>query len=198
MRVTGLASIPGRSLSMKYIMVLFLYGSIVNLSMVTSILADTSGSSQPLDTIPVELTTTVGHQQSFIEGEEIQFLLSLGDDAYIYMYHVDAAGKINQILPSAQQSSHFYEKGFFLTIPNYEKVFRFIVSQPYGDETIHVFASNQSMLGIDADANVVSTSISEIREQIFSRSTAAFGEDKFSFTSRPAAAGQPEEEQGIR
>ena len=177
------------SYSMKYIIVLFLYGSIVNLSIVTSILADESSPSQSLETIPVELTTTVGHQQSFIEGEEIQFLLSLGDDAYIYMYHIDAAGKIDQILPSAQQSSHFYKQGFFLTIPNYEKLFRFIVSQPFGDATIHVFASDQSLLDINVDANAESTSISEIREQIISRSS-AFGEDKFSFTSRPGAAGQ--------
>ena len=168
-------------------MVLFLYGSIVNLSIVTTILADGSSPYQSLSTIPVELTTTVGHQQSFVEGEEIQFLLSLGDDAYIYMYHVDAEGKINPILPSVQQRSHFYKKGFFLTIPNYENLFRFIVSKPFGDATIHVFASDQSLL----DINIDSTSISEIREDIISRSTAAFGEDKFSFTSRPATAGQP-------
>jgi hypothetical protein len=174
---------------MNYIMVLFLYGSIVNLSIVTSILADESTPSQSLETIPVELTTTAGHQQSFVEGEEIQFLLSLGDDAYIYMYHIDAAGKIHQILPSAQQSSHFYKQGFFLTIPNYEKLFRFIVSQPYGDATIHVLACDQSVLDIDIE----SASISEIREHIISRST-AFGEDIFSFTSRPEAPAQSKKE----
>ena len=171
----------------RYIMVLFLYGSIVNLSIVPGLLADRSSPSLSLETIPVELTTTAGHQQSFVEGEEIQFLLSLGDDAYIYMYHVDAEGKINRILPGVQQSSHFYKKGFFLTIPNYENLFRFIVSKPFGDATIHIFASDQSLL----DINIDSTSISEIREDIISRSTAAFGEDKFSFTSRPATAGQP-------
>lgn len=175
--------------SMRYIMVLFLYASIVNLSMVTNNLADESAPSQSLETIPVELTTTVGHQQSFVEGEEIQYLLSLGDDAYIYMYHIDAAGKIHQILPSAQQSSNFYKQGFFLTIPNYEKLYRFIVSQPHGDATIQVFASDQSVL----DINIDSTSINEIREHIISRS-AAFGEDKFSFTIQPAAATQQSRE----
>ena len=191
MHVSDSASIAKLSHSMKYIMVLFFYGSIVNLSMVTSLLADTSSPSQSLDTIPVELTTTVGHQKTFVEGEEIQFLLSLGDDAYIDMYHIDATGNIEQILPSTQQSSHFYKKGFFLTIPNYEKVFRFIVSQPYGDETIYVFASDQSLRDINVDTNVESTTISDIRELIVSRSTAAFGEDSFSFTSRSAAAVQP-------
>lgn len=191
MRVSDLTSIPSLSHSMKYIMVLFFSASIVNLSILSSLSADTSGTAQPLDTIPVELTTSVGHQQSFVEGEEIQFLLSLGDDAYVYMYHVDADGKIKQILPSAQQSSHFYKKGFFLTIPNYEKVFRFIVRQPYGDETIHVFASDQSLLDDNDDTSVDSTSIRDIRKQIINRSTAAFGEDKLSFTSRPTTTAQP-------
>ena len=185
--ISALATIPGPGLSIKYIMVLFLYASIVNLTMLPSLLADTSGPSQRLITIPVELTTTGGHQQSFVEGEEIQFLLSLGDDAYIYMYHIDASGNIKQILPSTQQGSHYYKKGFFLTIPNYENLFRFIVSQPYGDESIHVFASDQSL----QDVNIDSTTISDIRKQIINRSSAAFGEDKISFTSRPATAAQP-------
>ena len=176
---------PRYSHSMRYIMVLFLYSSIVSLSLAPGVLAEKSGPSRPLQTIPVGLTTTVGHPPSFIEGEEIQFLLSLGDDAFIYMYHVDAAGYIKQILPSGQQNSHFYREGFFLTIPNYEELFRFIVTQPYGDETIHVFASDQSL----TDINIDSTPISSIREYIISRS-AAFGEDMFSYTTRPASSGQ--------
>jgi len=191
--VSSLLLLPRLKRSMKYIMVFFLYASIANLSIVTSTLADKTGKSQTLQTIPVELTTTVGHQQSFVEGEEIQFLLSLGDDAYVYMYHIDAAGKIYQILPSAQQNSHFYKQGFFLTIPNYEKLFRFIVSQPYGDATIYLFASDQSVL----DINIDSTSISEIREHIISRSV-AFGEDKFSFSSRSGASAQSKKEKGSR
>lgn len=129
-------------------------------------------SSQIIDTIPVELTTTVGHQQEFYEGDEIQFLLSLGDDAYIYMYHVDAKGKIVQILPSSKQSSHFYEKGFFLTVPNYEDLYRFIVSRPYGASSIWVFASNTEVISLSSEID----SISNIREKIKSNSTTAFGE----------------------
>ena len=129
-------------------------------------------SGQEIDTIPVELTTTVGHQQEFYEGDEIQFLLSLGDDAYIYMYQVDAKGKIVQILPSSKQSSHFYEKGFFLTVPNYDDLYRFIVARPYGESTIWIFASNNEVTGLSSQID----SISNIRDKIKGSSTAAFGE----------------------
>ena len=70
--------------------------------------------------IPLELTTHLGDQQQFVEGDEIQFLLSLGQDAYIYMFYLDAKSTITQILPNENQHSHFYSAGYFLTIPEYE------------------------------------------------------------------------------
>ena len=194
MLVSGVLPTSRITRSMKYIMVLFLYASMARLSLATGLSAENSNPSRSLQTIPVELTTSAGPQQAFYEGEEIQFLLSLGDDAYVYMYHVDAAGKIEQILPSTEQASHFYKQGFFLTIPNYENLYRFIVSKPYGVVTIHVFASDQSLLDIKVDASVDSTLIGEIREQIMAGSTSAFGEDKFSFVSRLGTTAQPGKE----
>ena len=190
MLVSGVLPTSHIMRSMKYIMVLFLYASMAKLSLATGLSAENSNPSRSLQTIPVELTTSAGPQQTFYEGEEIQFLLSLGDDAYVYMYHVDAAGKIEQILPSTEQASHFYKQGFFLTIPNYENLHRFIVSKPYGEVTIHVFASDQSL----PDINSNSASISDIREQIITGSTSAFGEDKFSFVCQPGTAAQPGKE----
>ena len=93
--------------------------------------------------IPLELTTHLGDQQRFVGGDEIQFLLSLGQDAYIYMYYIDAENKIMQILPNENQRSNFYTAGYFLTIPEYENLYRFTISEPFGDESIWVFASDQ-------------------------------------------------------
>lgn len=98
-----------------------------------------------LQSIPVELTTHLGDLQQFVEGDEIQFLLSLGSDAFIYMYYIDAANNISQILPSKNQQSNFYAAGYFLTIPEYENLYRFTVSEPFGNGSIWVFASDQSI-----------------------------------------------------
>lgn len=128
-----------------------------------------------LTTIPLELTTHLGDRQEFIEGDEIQFLLSLADEAYIYMYYVDARGNIKQLLPNPSQADNHYRAGYFMTIPEYEDHFRFIVRPPYGDESVYVFASDADidpMRAADGHAN----DIESLRDSIISASGAAFGE----------------------
>ena len=124
-----------------------------------------------LQSIPVELTTHLGDLQQFVEGDEIQFLLSLGSDAFIYMYYIDAANNIKQILPNENQQSNFYAAGYFLTIPEYEILYRFIVSEPFGNESIWVFASDQSIT-----MKPLPASIENIEQLIKNSSEKAFGE----------------------
>ena len=101
--------------------------------------------SNKLETIPLELTTHLGDQQKFVEGDEIQFLLNLGSDAYIYMYYIDANNQITQLLPNENQASNFYTAGYFLTLPEYENNYRFTISKPFGNETVWVIASDQKI-----------------------------------------------------
>ena len=134
--------------------------------------ADDEGAyDNKLEVIPVELTTHLGDQQQFVEGDELQFLLSLGQDAYIYMFYVDAAGNITQILPNENQASNFYTAGYFLTIPEYENLYRFIVSEPFGRESITIFASDRSIV-MKRSAD----SIEEIKHLIKRSSEKAYGE----------------------
>ena len=124
-----------------------------------------------LVSIPLELTTQMGDQQQFVEGDELQFLLSLGEDAFIYMYFIDASGKITRLLPSPEQSGHFYKAGYFLTIPEYKDLYRFRVKPPFGEESIWVFASDESMVTTPPQGD-----IDQIRRDIKRSSSKAFGE----------------------
>ena len=137
-----------------------------------------------LDAIPVELTPHLGDQQQFVDGDEIQFLLSLGQDAYIYMYYIDAAGKVTQLLPNPNQRSHFYSAGYFLTIPEYENLYRFTIREPYGEESIWVFASDQSIT-LDQPLDAMEA----IRKRIKSASDKAYGEYELRISTR-AKSGQ--------
>ncbi len=128
-------------------------------------------SEENLNVIPLELTTHLGDQQRFVSGDEIQFLLSLGQDAYIYMYYIDASDNITQILPNENQKSNFYRAGYFLTIPEYENLYRFTISKPFGKETIWVIASDQSI----SPGKELST-IEAIKNKIKHTSTNAYGE----------------------
>lgn len=140
--------------------------------------ADTSARIH-LDVIPLELTTHLGDQQQFIEGDEIQFLLSLGEDAYIYMYYIDATGKITQILPNPNQHSHLYSAGYFMTIPEYENLYRFTISEPFGEESIWVIASDQS-ISLQQPVDSIET----IKNIIMRSSKRAYGEYVLSITTR--------------
>ena len=131
----------------------------------------TSPGSTELGTIPMELTTHLGDQQQFVDGDEIQFLLSLGQDAYIYMYYIDAANNITQILPNENQQSNFYTAGYFLTIPEYENHYRFTISKPFGNESIWVLASDRSIIIKQA-----AESIEDIRQRVKRSSETAYGE----------------------
>jgi Domain of unknown function (DUF4384) len=156
-----------------YLLALFLIGC-------TSSKREPSVAQQrQLETIAIELTTQMGGQQQFVEGDELQFLLSLGQDAFIYMYHIDAEKKITQLLPSPEQSSHFYKAGYFLTIPEYKDLYRFRVKEPFGEESIWVFASDESMVTEPLRSN-----IDQIRRDIKLSSGKAFGEYELSISTQ--------------
>jgi len=141
----------------------------------------TSGQlkNHALESIPLELTTHLGDQQQFVEGDEIQFLLSLGTNAYIYMYYINANNNITQILPNPNQTSNYYTAGYFLTIPEYNNGYRFTISEPFGDESIWIFASDQ-LLTLTKSYN----SIDEIKQKVKAASKGAFGEYMLKITTR--------------
>ena len=151
---------------------------IIQWCLITLLLAGCSASNKStapdainLESIPLELTTHLGDQQQFVEGDEIQFLLSLGQDAYIYMYYIDAANRITQILPNENQQSNFYTAGYFLTIPEYKNLYRFTISEPFGNESIWVIASDRSVT-----MKQFPGSIENIRQLIKKSSDKAYGE----------------------
>ncbi len=161
---------------------------IIQWCLITLLLAGCSASNKStapdainLESIPLELTTHLGGQQQFVNGDEIQFLLSLGQDAYIYMYYIDAANKITQILPNENQQSNFYTAGYFLTIPEYKNLYRFTISEPFGNESIWVIASDRSVTmkqfpGSQFPGSQFPDSIENIRQLIKKSSDKAYGE----------------------
>ncbi len=141
----------------------------------------TANNVPVLQGIPLELTTNFGEQQQFVEGEEIQFLLSLGSDAYVYMYHINANNELTQLLPSKHQPSNYYISGYFLTIPEYENGYgyRFTIKKPFGESFIWVVASDQ-LININVDYH----SITDVKKKIKQGSNQAYGEYVFKITTQ--------------
>lgn len=170
-----------------YLLVLNLAGCNTAHDNRNTVLADTVGSTQSDDSqqpdgiqqpgiIPLELTTHLGNPDTFRSGDEIQLLLSLGDDAYIYLYHETVSGELVQLLPSPKQSSSFYRAGYFLTVPEYEQGYRFVVEPPYGRHRFYLYASNvEPVPGMSDNSTLVGGDINAIRNQLYKQSK-VFGE----------------------
>lgn len=112
--------------------------------------------------IPLELTASYMNNAELQAGTQVQFLVSLGDDAYLYMFMVMPDGSVNKILPDPKQADHFYRVGYFQTIPEYDdSSFRFVYSREMNNTEVFVFASDKKII-VDppyADINAVRTSI---------------------------------------
>ena len=132
-----------------------------------------------LQSIPLELTTDKGGQDTFVEGEEVQWLLSLGSDAYIYMYHIETSGNVIQLVPNKDQQSNYYTASYFLTIPEYGDGYRFIIQKPFGIETMWVIASDELITRQELQG-----SMEDIRQKIKSASRRAYGEVSFTISKK--------------
>ncbi len=131
-----------------------------------------------LQTIPLELTTDKREQNVFVEGDELQWLVSLGSDAYLYMYHIDSLNNVIQLLPSVNQESNFYPAGYFQTIPEYDNGYRFIIGETFGSEVIWIIASDK-LIAMD----VKYASIDDVKMKIKTESRAAYGEISYTIST---------------
>jgi hypothetical protein len=145
-----------------------------------------------VDPIQVEITTHFGDGQSFVEGDTIAFFLSLDTDAHIVAVYEDAERRRVQILPNVNQESNYYRSGIFHPIPGKDAPFRFLVTEPFGTETLYVFASTTPMADLPGDLldnglKQLHGDINAIRSLIKAQARAAFGECSLQIRTRPAS-----------
>lgn len=141
--------------------------------------------------ITIEITTHLGDQQTFIDGDIISFFLNLDKDAYIMVVYVNAQGNSYQVIPNKFQSQHHYSAGLFIAIPPADADYRFKVGPPYGEESLWVFASDRP-IGIykgnylDNGLKQLMASPDELRQSIQQQAIASYGEAHLSITTRAA------------
>ncbi len=146
-------------------------------------------TASELDPITVEITTHLGDQQSFVEGDAISFLLSMDRDAYVYLFYRDAKANLVQIYPNQQSASHFYEKGFYMPVPPPQIGFQFKIQPPFGDEKLFVFATDNADVKLNArllvsGLSLVDGSIEEIEAEFRQQSGLRFGSANLTIKSR--------------
>ena len=147
-------------------------------------------ASEP-QALDVNLTTHLGDQQSFVDGDRISFLLSLDNDAYVYLFYRDAESNLLQLLPNERMPDHFFNAGLFMPVPSAQQPFQFTVKPPYGDESIYAIASNNDALVFPGKplANgliLLDQNLQQIIDVIRKKSKNSFGRGELRLTTLPA------------
>ena len=140
--------------------------------------------------IEVSITTHLGDQQSFVEGDVISFLLTLNSDAYIYLFYKDAENNIFLIYPNQKSSSQLFKSGFFIPLPPKEQHFQFKIQAPFGEETLYAIASDNPQVSLagkqlENGLSLIDSSIREIETSLRQQSKDGFGISELKLTSRP-------------
>ena len=147
-------------------------------------------AANELQEIEVGVTTHLGDQQKFIAGDVVSFLLSLDNDAYVYLFYEDAEANIFLIYPNQKSRNHHYGKGFFMPLPPSNEKFRFRIQAPFGEETLFVFASDNAEVNLPGHRlpngfDLVEASLKAIEASIRHQSESLFGAAKLVLLSRP-------------
>lgn len=104
---------------------------------------DIQFTSKPKTMIQVELTTHLGNQPSFTEGDTYRLLVNLDQAAYLRVYYQNNAGALLQIYPHSTRESGFHEAGYFFSLSSNNNTMVFKVTQPLGTEHFWLFACDK-------------------------------------------------------
>ncbi len=91
--------------------------------------------------IHVTITTHLGDEQHFREGDEISLLLSLDHDAYVLLVYQDAGGNLVKLFPVRKNDNGWVPAGDFIPFPRRTDGLRLVVASPFGEERVWAFAA---------------------------------------------------------
>ncbi len=137
----------------------------------------------------VDLTSYLGEDQRFAQDDELSFLISLSDDAWLYMYYENAEGKVFQLIPSVLYPENRVLAGDFIPFPSGNAGFQLQITPPFGTERVWLVATQKPMI----EANTYNQTLQELPTSLnavqsyyrdtIRQSRQRFGEDTLVFTT---------------
>jgi len=91
--------------------------------------------------IHVTITTHLGDEQHFREGDEISLLLNLNHNAYVLLVYQDAKGNLIKLFPVRKNDNGWVHAGDFIPFPRRTDGLRLVVAPPFGEERVWAFAA---------------------------------------------------------
>lgn len=151
--------------------------------------------SDAMDTpsLTVEITTTLGQQARFAEGDVVRFLISLERPAFVQGILEDAAGRLTQIYPSAENldSQVVHPAGRYMSIPSDRAGYPVVA--PFGREVVWLIASDRPLprFGVARTGSLVridgTVAQWQAKLEVYAaRCGCALGKARVEFTTQPA------------
>lgn len=174
---------------LKYAVTVFFFLSLLLLPLQNKVLGEIPKQSSAVQPIILDITTHLGDNQTFMEGDTISFYISLDSDAYLLLIYENASNQLVQIIPNTSKKSNFYKAGLFINIPGKSDDFYFKVQAPFGDEILWAFASDSQFPEIKGNKlsnglKQLGMDIFTIKSEIFKQNISEFGEAKLLFRTK--------------
>lgn len=158
-----------------------------------------SEEAAPETPLEIAITTNLGAKVRLIEGDGVQFLVSLSRDAYVALYLDDAESRVYRIFPlgDASTGSHPLGAGSFLPLPDEQQ--HYSVRAPYGKETVWVIAATKALPrfsgNVDGSFVALEARMPELLDRLRafrSRCACAISWSSISFTTAPSDLSWPD------
>lgn len=96
------------------------------------------------ENINIEITSHLGDEKEFFQGDQINFLISMDKDAYLLLVYQTSQNQLIQLYPNRHMPNKKYKAGVYFQIPDDHTPYQFEITPPYGRETVWIFASSTS------------------------------------------------------
>lgn len=141
-----------------------------------------SGVSAPSrttgDGLKVDFTTDRGDSAVYKNGEKFNAFLTLNQDAYVTIFHVNVKGEILQIFPYQDwYTDNFVKKGELIRIP--PEPYWFDMAPPFGREYIKVIASTRDIRLNDIDGKTLGPRQNLVEMAVKSADRGSIAEDLY-------------------
>jgi hypothetical protein len=146
--------------------------------------------ARKLKSVNLDITTHLGDQQIYHAGDKLGFMLSLNQDAYVYLFYQDSENHLLQLLPNAQQKKNLFKAGLYIPLPDPDAPFSFRVEAPFGTDQVWAFAVDHQVAMLPGQMLengliLMSQTIDQVRSEIRAQAKQVFDQSSKQIITRP-------------
>lgn len=89
----------------------------------------------------VDVWTDKGDNAKYTVGEKLIIYFKVTQDAYVYIWDINANGEIRLLFPNRYNNDNFARANMVYSIPSPRDTYSLKIAPPYGREVVHILAS---------------------------------------------------------